>query len=92
MCSRRNCYSGNQTAEDEIVGICDTYRGGETCSQSFRGKTDYTTFWRPNCRWEGNKKLTPNKYDAWPRFIRVVIGHKRWAIANTVMNLREFLE
>ena len=81
MCSRHNHYSGNQIAEDETDGICDTYRGGKTCLQSFRGKTEY-----------GNKNLTPNKYDAWPRFIRVVTGHKWWAIANTVMNIREFLE
>jgi len=62
------------------------------CLQSFRGKTEYTTFWRPKCRWEGNTKLTPNKYDAWPSFIWVVTGHKWCAIAKTVMNLREFLE
>jgi hypothetical protein len=40
----------------------------------------------------GEDKTDPNKHGAWPRFIRVVIGHKWWAIANTVMNLREFLE
>jgi len=93
MCSRHNHHSGNQIAEDESHGMCDTYRGGRMCTQSFRGKTEYTSFWRPKCRWEGKKKLTPNEYDAWRAgFIRVVTGHKWWAIANTVMNLREFLE
>jgi hypothetical protein len=29
MCSRHNHYSGNQMAEDEIGGICDTTRTQE---------------------------------------------------------------
>lgn len=91
MCSRYNHHSDNQIAEDEIGGICDMCRGRKMCLQSFRGKTECTSFWRPKSRWEVNTRLTPNEYDAWPRFISVVIGHEWCAIANTVMNLREFL-
>jgi hypothetical protein len=75
MFRRHNHYSDYQMAGDENGGMCGTYRGGETCSLSFHGKTEYTTFWRPKCRWQGNTQLTPKKYDAWPGFIRVVIGH-----------------
>jgi hypothetical protein len=62
MCSRHNHYSGNQIAEDEIggIGLCGMYSEGETWSQSFHGKTEYTrtSFWGPKCRWAGKTKLT----------------------------------
>ena len=71
-----------------IGGLCDTCKGGMTCSQCFRGNT----LWIPKCTFEGNTKLNPNKHDTWPRFIRVVIGDEWWAFVSTVMNIQEFLE